>query len=46
LHVDPMPGEIKHSSADISAARKLLGYEPRYNVMSGLKDMIERSTPL
>ena len=43
LHVDPPPGEIKHSSADISAARELLGYEPGYDVMSGLKDMIERS---
>jgi len=47
LHVDhPMPGEIKHSSADISAARKLLGYDPRYDVMSGLRDMIKRSKPL
>jgi nucleoside-diphosphate-sugar epimerase len=46
LHVDPMPGEIKHSSADISAARELLGYEPRYDVMSGLRDMIERLKPI
>ncbi len=46
LHVDPMPGEIKHSSADISAARELLGYEPRYDVRSGLRDMMEKLKPL
>lgn len=27
-HVDPRPGDIRHSLADITRARELLGYEP------------------
>ncbi|WP_017730050.1 SDR family oxidoreductase [Nafulsella turpanensis] len=30
------PGDIKHSLADISKARTILGYEPAYNVEKGL----------
>jgi len=29
-------GDIKHSNADISKAKKLLGYEPEYNFAQGL----------
>ena len=31
------PGDIPHSLADINKARKLLGYDPQYNVQQGLK---------
>jgi nucleoside-diphosphate-sugar epimerase len=31
------PGDIKHSYADISKARKLLGYEPDHTLEEGLK---------
>lgn len=34
-------GDIKHSNADISKARKLLGYSPDYNFEKGLKEAIE-----
>lgn len=34
-------GDIKHSNADISKARRLLGYEPEYNFERGLKEAIE-----
>lgn len=30
-------GDVRHSLADISRARKLLGYEPVYNVQEGLR---------
>ncbi len=34
-------GDIKHSNADISKARRLIGYDPDYNFESGLKEAIE-----
>ena len=34
-------GDIKHSNADISKARQLLGYEPTHNFEQGLKEAIE-----
>ena len=29
-------GDIKHSNADISKARKLLGYDPEYDFEKGI----------
>ncbi|WP_455509154.1 SDR family oxidoreductase [Butyricimonas paravirosa] len=34
-------GDIKHSNADISKARAILGYEPEYNFEHGLNEAIE-----
>ena len=34
-------GDIKHSNADISKARKLLGYEPEFDFGMGIKLAIE-----
>ena len=34
-------GDIKHSNADISKARKLLGYDPSYDINKGLELAIE-----
>lgn len=34
-------GDIKHSNADISKARRLLGYNPEYDFEKGLKEAIE-----
>lgn len=34
-------GDIKHSNADITKARKLLGYAPDYDFASGLNEAIE-----
>jgi len=33
----PRPGDIRESMADISAARKLLGYEPQVEFLEGLR---------
>lgn len=33
-------GDVRHSQADISKARKMLGYEPQYSVLSGLRQAI------
>lgn len=35
------PGDIKHSNADISTARNLLGYSPQYSFAQGLELAIE-----
>ena len=34
---DPRPGDVKHSLADISKARELLGYEPAFTFEEGLE---------
>jgi UDP-N-acetylglucosamine 4-epimerase len=33
---DFRPGDVRHSLADISKAKKLLGYDPQYSVQTGL----------
>ena len=33
-------GDVKHSQADISKAKKLLGYEPYYNVEQGISETV------
>ena len=35
------PGDIKHSIADISKARQLLGYDPEWNFERGIKSAIK-----
>lgn len=35
------PGDIKHSNADISKAKKLLGYNPEFDFSKGIKLAIE-----
>lgn len=35
------PGDIKHSNADISKARKMLGYDPQYCFEDGIKLAID-----
>lgn len=37
---DPRPGDILHSLADISKARKILGYNPKYSLESGIKSYL------
>lgn len=37
IHTDPRPGDILHSYADISKAKKLLGFRPNFTPEEGLK---------
>jgi UDP-N-acetylglucosamine 4-epimerase len=37
IHVDPRPGDIRHSFADISRARTILRFEPRVDFRAGLE---------
>ncbi|MBI2834203.1 MAG: SDR family oxidoreductase [Acidobacteria bacterium] len=37
----PRPGDIRHSQADISRARQLLGYEPRVTFEEGLRRTVD-----
>ncbi|NOY59928.1 MAG: SDR family oxidoreductase [Calditrichaeota bacterium] len=39
-YVAPRPGDVKHSLADISKAKSLLGYSPKYDVFAGLERAI------
>lgn len=41
LYAPDRKGDIKHSNADISKAKRLLGYDPDYDFKSGLSEAIE-----
>ena len=41
LYGPERPGDIRHSNADISKARRLLGYEPEYDFARGLREAID-----
>jgi UDP-glucose 4-epimerase len=36
----PRPGDIKHSCADISRARSIIGFEPRISLEEGIKGLL------
>jgi nucleoside-diphosphate-sugar epimerase len=40
-YLDPRPGDVMHSLADISKARELLGYEPAIDFSEGLRRTVE-----
>ncbi|HEY1357616.1 MAG TPA: GDP-mannose 4,6-dehydratase [Thermoleophilaceae bacterium] len=40
-HVEARPREVRHSEADISLARELLGYAPRFELRDGLERTLE-----
>ncbi len=39
-YVDPRPGDVKHSLADLTRADALLGYKPKVNIKTGLKRVV------
>ena len=41
VYQDPRPGDPKHTLADISKAKKLLGYSPRYTFEQGLTETLD-----
>ena len=40
IYNDSRPGDVKHSIADISKAKDLIEYNPRYNIREGLEETI------
>jgi len=41
IYTDPRPGDVKHSLADITLAKKVIGYEPIISFDQGLKLAID-----
>jgi nucleoside-diphosphate-sugar epimerase len=41
VYAEPRPGDIRHSQADISRARALLGYEPHVSFEEGLRRTLD-----
>jgi UDP-N-acetylglucosamine/UDP-N-acetylgalactosamine 4-epimerase len=41
VYVDLRKSDVRHSQADISKARNLLGYDPGYNVEQGLEETLD-----
>jgi UDP-glucose 4-epimerase len=44
VHAEPRAGDVRHSQADITAARADLGYSPRVDVAEGLRRCVEHFT--
>ncbi len=42
VHREPRTGDVEHSLADVSRAREQLGFEPTYDLESGLRTLVER----
>lgn len=40
IYTEPRQGDIKHSLADISKAKREIGYNPRYEMKEGLRETI------
>jgi len=40
IYAEPRQGDVKHSLADISRAREILGYEPKYDLEKGLRETV------
>ncbi len=41
VHAEPRTGDVRHSEADISRARDILGYEPRHDLREALDRTVE-----
>jgi len=41
IYKDFRPGDIRHSNADISKAKEMLGYKPTHTLQKGLKESIK-----
>jgi len=40
-HGPPRPGDVRHSLADISLARKELGFDPQVDLEEGLREYMD-----
>lgn len=42
-YIPPRPGEMRHTLADITLAKKLLGWEPKIKLEEGIKKLLENA---
>ena len=40
IYRDFRPGDVRHSQADISKIKNLLGYSPEYNLLNGIRESL------
>jgi UDP-glucose 4-epimerase len=40
VHTEPRPTDMKHGYADISKAKEMLGYSPRFSIERGLTELV------
>jgi UDP-N-acetylglucosamine 4-epimerase len=40
VHEPERPGDVRHSEADLTRARRMLGFEPRYDLRRGLDETV------
>lgn len=45
-HTDPRPADVERSEADVSRARRQLGFESRVPLDAGLRDLVDRTAPV
>ena len=41
IYADPRPGDIRHSVADVSKARRLMGFAPQVSLPDGLRQTVD-----
>jgi UDP-glucose 4-epimerase len=41
VHEDPRPGDIRHSTADVAAAERELGFRPERSLADGLRSVLD-----
>jgi len=41
VHADPRPTDIRHGYADISKAKKILGFDPKFSLKEGLEKLVD-----
>jgi UDP-glucose 4-epimerase len=41
IYADPRPTDIRHGYADISKAKKILGYNPQFSIKEGLAELVD-----
>ncbi len=41
VYAPPRPGDIKHSLADVSLAKEVIGYEPKISFVEGIRMAID-----
>jgi UDP-glucose 4-epimerase len=44
MHVEPRPADRKHGYADISKAKRILGYNPKFPIKEGLTELVNHYT--